>query len=181
MKTIVALLLFISSAHASIIYNWTGDCTSGCAGQAHAVLTFENTYDGRAFDDVPVSRDPLLGLYTPLNGIYIFTEDDSRIFGIYNTRLTGLFYPLDLATGDMSSGVLDVLVNSDNRFQTFVDRTWTARFEQTIGSFWSFSGTNGVFIQAVPEPSTLLLLLPLLLACGHKLTRATVRYHNHAA
>lgn len=48
MKTLIAAaaLLLSTTAHASVIYNWEGQCTVGCAGQAHAVLTLDGYTPG---------------------------------------------------------------------------------------------------------------------------------------
>lgn len=41
---IVALGLTAPKAEAVVIYDWTSTCTTGCTGQASAVLTLEDTY-----------------------------------------------------------------------------------------------------------------------------------------
>ena len=41
---VLAMGLAATKAEAAVIYDWSGLCDSGCAGQATAVLTLEDTY-----------------------------------------------------------------------------------------------------------------------------------------
>ena len=69
---VLAMGLAATKAEAAVIYDWSGLCDSGCAGQASAVLTLEDTY-------VPgtelVSADFISFSYSSSSGAYDIPAD----------------------------------------------------------------------------------------------------------
>lgn len=177
MKSLLVLLFCVSQAHASIIYNWTGDCDSGCVGPARMELVVKDGYvPGTPFvipgffspgDGSLLLNNPLMPFtsFTMTNGIKTVTflnrQDGTGINQFANVGGLG---------GTLTSGIepFEIWFNSfgDNRFTEHADGSWVAGFED----FFSVRGTNGVFIQAVPEPATLGLLLSALLGIALYLT-----------
>ena len=44
LATVLFSFAYASTARASVIYDWAGDCTSGCTGTATSTLTLNNSY-----------------------------------------------------------------------------------------------------------------------------------------
>ncbi len=74
---IVALGLTAPKAEAVVIYDWTGTCTGGCAGQASAVLTLVDSYTP---GDLASILDVISFSYSSSSGAYDVPADTVLAF-----------------------------------------------------------------------------------------------------
>lgn len=151
------------SAGAAVIYDFVGTCTSGCVGQAEAVLTLADTYtpgtELQNADFVSLSYMSSSGSYTiPGDGTFLFfgstgvspilpaspPEDQADVFIDFD--LDGTLFATDVGLWD-SAFIPGLGIDDDG-----TEYSWTLRPGD-----------------AVPEPAiALLLLVSVGLLVGHR-------------
>ena len=152
------------SAHANIIYNWTGTCVTTCTGQATLLVVTTDAYvPGEVFTPTfPVPGVLLRALYADNNVTYDFASffpvnGEFFIWPDMPPNTSGTFF------GEILQGQNDFTSNRAN-----VPGLWRSAGESIPGGglgcptpfgtcTYSAAGTDGVWTR-VPAPSTLVLL-----------------------
>jgi len=153
------------SAHANIIYTWTGTCQGlECTGQAHMEIVLPDTFvPGTTL--LPVPGPPPLSLPRFPALSFIYSDNNHTLDLLTFPPDPGSFVLLPITSGPGSlSDISDLLLhltspcNEATRFCTggTAAGTW-GLLEFGPGFFRAAAGSGGLW-QRIPEPSTFVLL-----------------------
>lgn len=168
-RLLVGLLLIVSvGAKASVVYNWSGTCASGCAGSAMAVLRLANTYTpGTAVSNADFQSFA----YSSSSGTISAPGGGAAFSEFFSTFLPAV-------TGASSNFILD-FTGSSTVFcapdapggpdaGACPDGVWAMDFSPTgIGGILDIGTDPGIWTRSTPEPSTLALLALGLVGVGY--------------
>jgi len=154
----VAFLLFSAplSAHANIIYDWTGACQLGCTGQAHMEIVLPDTF-------VPgTTLLPVLGPPPRFPALSFIYSDNNFTFDLLPfppEPESFVLLPITSGPGSLSdiSGQLLHLTSPCNEATRFCPAGTAAGTWGLLRPAYVAAGSGGLW-QRIPEPSTLVLL-----------------------
>lgn len=155
-KAIFAALLLAGSANASVIYEWQGDCVTGCTGQAYARIELEDYVPGtdliigmgdigpsRLVDFTFDSNEFVVWMSAP--PLYWMTIGDSQL-------------PEGEGTGLLELALMDMGFGTDSQGNWY--SSWDDYAKGTGGWFTRVqSFARALQPTQIPEPSTLALVL----------------------
>jgi PEP-CTERM motif len=167
MKSICLFVVFVVSifalsleeSYADVVYNWDGVCTNNCSGHATGVLTLSDAYT------------PGTALSTAVFESFTYTSSDGSLS--FPAVVPGATFivsgTLPTAAGLPSSDVrLEILKNGAgaNLFLSAASGFWGAFCDFNVNCTIPYDqngradqGTLGVFVLAVPEPSTWAMMI----------------------
>lgn len=158
-KMLVILCLILCSlgavkANASIIYNWTGECTGRCTGFATGVLELVDTYTpGTAVN----TGEVISWSYASSSGSYTIPGD--LALGFWSGALPVFSGPSLTHVNTIFGGVAV--------FNNFTDGVWNTGGGSILPSVdFGISGSWSLHTE-VPEPDTLTCLILTLLLLTH--------------
>jgi hypothetical protein len=164
LTTVGLFLLGSGSARALVIYDFTGECSTGCTGSASGTLVLADTFSGTPSDvdfvsfsftssngTYTVPGDAVFLEFTPGGGALPTASGAADIFIDWTEGQsyfrTAISFFSDFTSGNVSASWASRL-NSDAIIEAGRTYTWTRRVESA----------------RVPEPSTAALLLGALTA-----------------
>ncbi len=184
---LTALFLWSATpARATIIYDWSGNCTVGCNGVASATLYLDDSYvpgtSVTAYNGSNVTGILGLDLFMPSDGIHaeFSASPVSPTRHAYGSVVNPLSLPLQTGTG---SGTMFMFGGfTMTSFSTFNDGSWqfgNGLIQSSVCSellpAGGCSGTGSEWVRRqVPEPATALLLgIGFIALAGLRRRRAT--------